>query len=270
MTSRFFDPPRPRLFGHRGASGHYPENTLPAFLAALEAGLTYLEMDVRATCDGHVVVHHDADLRRTCGDKRRVIEITLADLKTLDAGYGFSTDRGRNFPFRNQGLTIPTLEEVLHQCAGAFFNIEVKQESPAIEERVLEVISRSGKESHVLLAAETHTVLKRLRPLCAGIPTSLSYQEAAEFIRWVKGGCRQEYHPPGQALQIPEKYRWHRLVSPRNLEAAHRSGLEVHVWTINRLKDMSRLLDMGVDGIMSDYPDLLMEAADKPGHPSNR
>ncbi len=260
MKSRYLEPPRPRLFGHRGASAHYPENTLPALRAAFEAGVSYLELDVWATADGHVVAHHDATLQRLCGDRRRISDVTLAELKALDAGFGFSPDRSSR-PCLGQGITVPTLAEVFQAIPAAFFNIEVKQESPAIEEQVLAVIEGAGTADRVLLAAEQDTIMQRLRPLCGPIPTSFSFGELAAFFGWLEGGCRGEYHPPGAALQIPEIWVGRTLVTAETVRAAHALGLEVHVWTVNEPQDMERLLELGVDGLMSDYPERLVAVA---------
>jgi glycerophosphoryl diester phosphodiesterase len=260
MKSRYLEQPRPRLFGHRGASAHYPENTLPAFQAAIAAGVPYLELDVWATADGHVVAHHDETLLRLCGDPRRVSDVTLAELKTLDAGFGFSPN-GSNRPRFNQGITVPTLAEVFASFPAAFFNIEIKQETPGIEEQVLAVIEAAGMANRVLLAAEQDTIMQRLRPLCGPIPTSFSFGELAAYFAWLESGCRENYRPPGAALQIPESWNGRTLVTAETVRAAHAFGLEVHVWTVNEPQDMERLLDLGVDGLMSDYPERLVAVA---------
>jgi len=261
MKCRYLAPPRPRLFGHRGASAHYPENTLPAFRGAVEAGVPYLELDVWATADGEVVVHHDETLLRLCGVDRHITDLTLAELKTLDAGFGFSTDGDRTHPFRGGGITVPTLTEIFDAFPEAFCNIEIKQEAPAIEEQVLAAVRRAGRTEQVLLAAEQDSIMQRLRPLCAPIPTSLSFGELAAFFGWLHGGCQGEYRPPGVALQIPESWQGQPLVTPESVRIAHAVGLEVHVWTVNEPQDMERLLDFGVDGLMSDYPERLVAVA---------
>jgi glycerophosphoryl diester phosphodiesterase len=260
VSSRYLDPPRPRLFAHRGASGHFPENTLPAFAAALEAGIPYLEMDVWATADGTVVVHHDETLRRLCGVERRISEVTLAELKGMDAGFGFTAADGGH-PHRDRGITVPTLAEVLAAFPQALCNIELKQESPAAEEPMVKTISRAGAGGRVLLAAEKDAVMRRLRSRCGMIPTSLSFGEAADFFAWLAGGCRDDYCPPGVALQIPVRWGEKTLITADSVAAAHAAGLEVHVWTVNDPQEMRRLLAIGVDGLMSDYPELLSEVA---------
>lgn len=260
MKSRYLEPPRPRLFGHRGASAHFPENTLPALRAACEAGVPYLELDVWATRDGVVVAHHDETLQRLCGDPRRISDVTLAELKALDAGFGFSPD-GSHRPCFGQGITVPTLAEIFQAFPAAFFNIEVKQEAPAIEAQVLSVIEAAGTADRVLLAAEQDAIMQRLRPLCGPIPTSLSIGELQAFFGWLLGGCQGDYRPPGAALQIPETWNGRTLVTPESVRAAHALGLEVHVWTVNETQDMERLLAIDVDGLMSDYPERLVAVA---------
>lgn len=262
MTSRYLDGPRPRLFGHRGASAHHPENTLLAFQAAIEAGIPYLELDVWATRDGVVVAHHDETLQRLCGDPRRLSDVTLADLKALDAGSGFSPD-GLHRPSFGLGITVPTLDEVFKAFPAAFYNIEIKQESPAIEKAVLAAIETAGMADRVLLAAEQDAIMQRLRPLCGAIPTSFSFGELAAFFTWLHGGCGSDYQPPGVALQIPESWNGRSLVTAETVGAAHALGLEVHVWTVNETQDMERLLGLGVDGLMSDYPERLVAVVEK-------
>lgn len=261
MKTRYFDLPTPRLFGHRGGSAEHPENTLPAFAAAVAAGVPYLELDVWATRDGHVVVHHDSNLRRTCGRFRRVCALDWETLRRLDAGWGFSPDGGGSFPFRGQGIGVPLLAEVLAAFPQARCNIEIKQNFPPIETQVVEVVRRSASAERVLLAAEKDGVMRRLRRLCGDIPTSLSRGEVANFLKWCQSGGKGTYRPQGVALQIPEIYGSIRLVTPETVQAARAAGLEVHVWTVNEAEDMRRLLEMGVDGLMSDKPELLVQVA---------
>lgn len=256
MKSRYLTPSKPRFFAHRGASGAFPENTLPAFQAAESAGIPYLELDVWTTRDGHVVTHHDETLQRLCGDPRRLSDLTLAELQNLDAGSTFTLDGGRSFPFRSHGVKVPTLFEVLCACPNSRFNIEIKDPAPAAAEQTVNAIRAAGREADVLLAAEDHLTMQRIRPLCAEIPTSLSFAEAAAFFSWLEQGCQAAYQPPGVALQIPEFYGSRQLVVAESIAAAHRVGLEVHVWTVNRAADIHRLLSLGVDGIMSDFPEL--------------
>ncbi len=262
MTLPYFAPATPRLFGHRGSAATHPENTLLSLAAAVEVGMPYLEFDVWCTRDGHVVVHHDETLQRTCADARRVSDLCLRELRRLDAGYAFSPG-GNGFPFRAQGITVPTLQDVLETFPETRCNIEIKQENPPIEEQVVHTVRGCGADDRVLIASEKDTVLARLRPLCGAIPTNLGYGEVAAFFAWLQQDCPQGYDPPGQAVQIPAQWGDLRLVTRASLAAAHRLGLEMHVWTVNEEVQMKELLALGVDGIMSDRPRLLAKVASR-------
>ena len=245
----------PRVFGHRGAAGLAPENTLPSFALGLALGADVLEFDVHASRDGVIVVIHDDTLDRTTNASGAVRERTLYELQQLDAGYHFSRD-GRDFPYRGQGIHIPTLEAVLKRFPLAYCNLEIKQEDPPIAADVIDVIRRLDAQHRVLLAAEQDTIMQEIRRHAADIPTSFSAAEVADFITRLHAADLAGYHPAGCALQIPPRHGSIELVTAESVAAAHRCGLEVHVWTINERKEMERLLALGVDGIMSDLPGL--------------
>jgi len=256
----YFELPRPRVFGHRGAGGVAPENTLPSFAAGAALGADYLELDVHATRDGTVVVIHDDTLERTTDGRGPVHEQTLAALSRLDAGYRFTYD-GHVFPFRGQGVRVPTLETVLRRFPDRCFNIEIKQAEPAIVDAVVDLLGKTGTADRTLLAAERDPIMQAIRSTAGDrIATGMSAGDAAEFIDRVARDDWSGYRPPGRALQIPPAYRDVELVTPETIAAAHRLGLEVHVWTVNDAAEVARLLDLGVDGIMSDLPGLVATA----------
>jgi glycerophosphoryl diester phosphodiesterase len=257
----FFTGSKPRLFAHRGASGEAPENTITAFRRAVELGVLYAELDVHASRDGHVVVIHDDTVERTTNGRGNVSEQTLAELQKLDAGYCFSRDNGQSYPFRATGVTIPLLTEVFHSFPHLKFTVEIKQSDPPIEEQVIAVVRNSGRTAAVILASEHDPVLARVRDLAPEIATSLAYGEVVDFIQRVATQQLAEYGSPGLAIQIPPEFRGVPLVTAETVAAAHALGCEMHVWTINEPEEMRRLLGLGVDGIMSDFPDRLLAVA---------
>jgi glycerophosphoryl diester phosphodiesterase len=250
----FFSGPEPRLFAHRGASALAPENTIESFRMARSAGAPYLELDVHLSSDGQVVVVHDNSVSRTTGRRGRVERMSLPEIRRLDAGHEFTLDRGRSFPFRGKGLRIPTLEEVLQEFPEARITIEIKKTRKGIGAAVLDVIRRGHAAERVLVASHEHPHLQEFRSLDGGVPTSFSKTEVREFLGRVRSGDTNGYRPPGNALQVPEYFGLRRVTSVAFIEAAHRLGLEVHVWTINEPVHMKRLLRWGVDGIMTDDP----------------
>jgi glycerophosphoryl diester phosphodiesterase len=247
---RYLDGPRPRLFGHRGASADFPENTLPSFQAALEAGADRLELDVHGTRDGHVVVFHDATLDRTTDGAGPIQRLSLAELRALDAGHRFRAPDG-SYPHRGRGVRIPTLAELLEAIPEVPLNIEVKQGEPAIEAEVVAILDRYRARERALLTAERAPLLARIRAAAPGVVTGMAAEEAFEFLS--RHGD-PTYRPAGAALQVPPSYDGFEVVTAQFVAAAHALGLEVHCWTINEEAEMERLLDLGVDGIMTDTP----------------
>jgi glycerophosphoryl diester phosphodiesterase len=250
----FFSGPEPRLFAHRGASALAPENTIESFRLARTAGAPYLELDVHLTADGHVVVIHDNSVSRTTGRRGRVERMSLAEIRRLDPGHEFTLDRGRSFPYRGKGLRIPTLEEVLQEFPEARITVEIKKTKRGIGGAVLDVIRRCHATERVLVASHEHQHLQEFRSLDGDVPTSFSKSEVREFLARVRGGDTNGYRAPGNALQVPEYFGLRRVTSVAFIEAAHRLGVEVHVWTVNEPVHMKRLLRWGVDGIMTDDP----------------
>jgi glycerophosphoryl diester phosphodiesterase len=257
----YFDRPRPRVFGHRGAAGLAPENTLPSFALAAALGAGYLELDVHSTRDGTIVVIHDPSLERTTNGEGPVLDHTFAQLQALDAGYRF-TSSGGHFPYRGQGVRIPALESVLRTFPAQAFNIEIKQEQPNIVGAVVDLLANTGTADRTLLAAEHDSIMQSIRAIAGEcIATGISTGEVVDFIGRVARDDWDGYQPRGRALQIPPSYEGIELVTPATVAAAHRLGIEVHVWTINEPAEIERLLELGVDGVMSDLPGLVVTAA---------
>jgi glycerophosphoryl diester phosphodiesterase len=253
----YFDGVRPRLFGHRGAAGILPENTLPSFARAVADGARYLELDVHATADGRVVVIHDSTVDRTTDGSGAVRELSLAEITRLDAGARFQSPEGDR-SFGGRGARIPTLEEVLSGFPDIPLNIEVKPPDPEVVDRVVDLLVSHGATARVLLASARDDLMPAIRRRCLplGIPTNLASGEVADFVGRVADARLGDYRPPGDALQVPPEWHGIELITAATVRAAHAVGLEVHAWTINTAAEMDRLLDLGVDGIMTDLPAL--------------
>jgi glycerophosphoryl diester phosphodiesterase len=230
-----------------------PENTLAAFRNAVyEWGVDMLEMDVRSTRDGEVVVIHDETVDRTTGGTGRVEDFTLDQLRELDAGYHFRNPEGSH-SFRGTGATIPSLEEVLEALPGVRMNVEAKdgRSAPGLVETIL----RHNAQDRVLVAAEW----ERNRRAVIGYPGpwGASRRDLIRFFLLIHTPFGRFYTPKCDALQIPETHHGIRILSRRFLHQAHVRNLPIHVWTVDDPRDMRRLVDMGVDGIQTDRPDLL-------------
>jgi glycerophosphoryl diester phosphodiesterase len=250
--------PLPLTFAHRGGAGLWPENTMEAFCGAIALGCSHLETDLRVTRDGVIVVMHDARLERTTDGSGDVSAHTLAELERLDAGYRFSPD-GKTFPWRGKGLRIPVFADLVAASPDVCFNVEIKERGPFDLPRLLvSFVERHGILDRVVVAAERHEFGRDFRRLSGGrIPTSASRRECLQFWLASRARLTSLLRFSYQALQIPVRAGNVTLVTPELLDAAHRAGLAVHVWTIDEAAEMTRLLDLGVDGLMSDYPDRL-------------
>ena len=256
MRHPFFDVPVPTVIGHRGSSGEAPENTAPAFARALELGAAILETDVHRTRDGAVVVYHDAVIDRTTDGQGRILDHDLAELRELDAGYGYSPDGGATHPFRGTGVQISTLPEIFEAFPGVRFNIEVKANDARLIEGTLDALEKAGRAELTLLAAEQDSTMAALRERVAerGLAPAIgaSLGDIVAFVLAQRDGGSP---PPGpMALQVPPRFGADPLVTPEFVAFAHAHELAVHVWTINDPAEMHHLLDLGVDGVMTDFP----------------
>lgn len=246
----YLDGLRPRIFGHRGASGECPENTLPAFERAVAQGATVLELDVHMTSDREVVVLHDATVERTTDGAGEVASMTLGALQSLDAGARFVNAQGER-PYAGCGVSVPTLDAVLGRFEHMAVNIEVKSDAEGIEHEVMRVIDRHRARPRVLLAAEHLALMERLRAVASDVLTGFSMEEGIEFL------VRHDdptYVPQGAALQVPRELNDGPLVTEAFVAAAHQKGVEVHVWVLNTDEELRAMLSLGVDGVMTDFP----------------
>lgn len=261
MQKQFFIP-EPRIFAHRGDAAHFPENTFPSFESAVEIGADVIETDVRRSRDGRFMVFHDETIDRITGGTGRIGSYTLEELKRFDAGYGYSAD-GERFPFRDKKIQIPCLEEALLRFPQQRFNIDLKADDPSQAADYCALIRGCNAAERVLTASEFTGNLKAVRSLMPEMATSASYSEVAGvFFLYRSGLLFAKKSLEADALQIPEFYRiWH-VSAPGLVRRIRRKGLRIHVWTVNSEAEMCRLLDTGVDGIITDDPRLFKKVID--------
>lgn len=246
------------VIAHRGGAGLWPENTMYAFERAVALGVDVLEMDVQQTADGVLVVMHDETLARTTDGHGLVRDRTLAELKKLDAAYRWSPDGGKSFPLRGRGITVPTLEEVLANFHDMRFNIEPKPPDPSVAKNLCRLIRERAMTNRVLIASFKSEALATTRQQCPEVATSASTAEVSKFMALSAARLEQTYTPAAYVLQVPEYAGGLHVLTRGLVEAAHQRNLKVDAWTVNEVEAMKRLLDLGVDGIMTDYPDRLL------------
>jgi glycerophosphoryl diester phosphodiesterase len=236
---------------HRGGARLAPEHTLVAYRNGLEAGADVIELDLHATADGVVVAMHDDSVDRTTDGTGLIKEMTFAQLRQLDAGYRFSTDRGVTFPWRGKGLKVPTLDEALDLLGDTPLSVEFKQRTPSIVELVLASFAAHGGVGDVVFAAFPPEPIEEVRRLAPGARTAFTTRELAAFSL-ITPAMLESYRPPSGFIQPPKE-----LIDPTFLARAHDFGLKVHAWTVNDRDEMCQLMQLGVDGLFSDDPAML-------------
>jgi len=260
-------------YAHQGGSFEAPSSTLAAIEHALAAGATGIELDVHATQDRQVVVCHDATVDRTTEAHGAIATMTLDELRTLDNAFWFieGTDvdhdqdaeayllRGR--APADLSLRIATLDEVLSSFPGVVLNLDIKQTSPEVvpyERLVADVLRAHRRSDDVIVASFSDKAMGAFRALSPMTPTSAATLETVSFVRALHSG---DVPPrlPVVAFQVPEAFAGVTVVDQRFVEAAHHAGIAVHVWTLNERDEIHRMLEVGVDAVMSDRPSLVTE-----------
>jgi len=263
MTHPFFLK-KPVVLAHRGDSIYFPENTMPAFLSAAELGVDCIETDVHLTKDGQCVIWHDDTLKSLTGSDKRICSKTLKELKEIDAGGVFSPDNGKTFPFRNKGITMVSLGELLETIPNMKFNVDLKDRSNKLVKEFCRVLRDQKAENRVLGGSFHHDNIIHLRKILPELATSFSEVEARRIVMLNKTGILRFFPLKGaQALQVPESAGKIKVVTKSLIKRLHKKNIAVQVWTVNEKEDMIRLLNMGVDGIFTDNPRMLMEVVNK-------
>jgi glycerophosphoryl diester phosphodiesterase len=241
------------IIAHRGASGRAPENTLEAFDLAAKAGADAFELDVRLTRDGAPVVVHDAALDRTTDRTGPVRAQTVADLRTVDAGYRFTVDGGRTYPFRGAGVRIPTLGEVLWTFPGIPMLIEVKE--PEVQAAVHRVLVTEGGIERCVLASELREALEVFNE-----PAFMRAASGPEISALYRSVLLRQPLPrvSYRLLSVPKRYRMLTVPTRRFVAAARSLGCPVDVWTVNETATARALWARGVAGIVTDLPDRML------------
>ncbi|QLC73761.1 glycerophosphodiester phosphodiesterase [Pseudomonas sp. LPB0260] len=267
QTSRPASPPavlatfgeRPLVIAHRGGMGLWPENSLFAFERASALGVDMLEMDLHLSSDGEPVVIHDSRLERTTDGQGPVAARSLEQLQALDAGYHWTADGGQSYPYRGQGIRIPSLAEVLERLPDMPKVIEIKAPDVGLEARLCQLLEASGQRERVLVGSFHERSLQLFREQCPGVATSAGPGSVRLLVTLDWLGLGGLLSPSYQALQIPERHSGVPIASASLLRTARDCGLDVLLWTINEQPAMRRLLDLGARGLITDHPERALQ-----------
>ncbi|MHA1575835.1 MAG: glycerophosphodiester phosphodiesterase [Candidatus Thorarchaeota archaeon] len=263
-TSRIFDLGRPLIMGHRGDSSSAPENTILSIEKAIDVGIDFFESDISMTKDDELVLFHDVepdDLQRVTGQTGRIRDWTLDELKELDVGYYFTQDDGQTYPFRDDGHKIITVREVFERFPDLKMNLDLKTSELKAPECLASLIKEFNREQSVIVGSFHDTQISRFRQIMPEVATAACPSEVTKFLFGLKMRTlglivrNAQY----QVFQVPEKYGRINVIDKRFITASHERGIAVHVWTINDREKMVEMINLGVDGIITDNTALLRE-----------
>ena len=251
----------PLVIAHADDSGQglWPGNTMLFLEGVAGLGVDVLEMDAHMTRDGHGVLIHDDTVDRTTNGSGMVSEFTLEELQDLEVGGNWTQDGGVTYPFKGQGLRIPTVEEVFQRFPDYPMVIEIKQETPSMAEPFCALIRQYNMSEKVLVPSFSDQTISEFRAACPEVATAASGDEVRNFVIANFLLATNVLDPAYQAFQVPESSGGIPIVIPHFVNSAHDHAVQVHIWTVNDADDMKRFLEMGGDGIMTDRPDILLE-----------
>ena len=251
---------RVHVHAHAGGDHLNPGNTMQAFAHAALLGVDVLELDTQITADGVIVVIHDDTVDRTTDGTGLVVDYTYAELLELDAAYDWRPPGGDPdvHPYRDQGLVIPTLREVLEAFPTVGVNLDMKADDPRVPEATCDVIRAAGREASVMAASFLDDNLRRFRELCPDVATSAGPDEVRAFYVFNLLGLGRWTTPAADAFQVPVRQGSIEIVVPRMVRGLRERNVRLDVWTVNDESEMRRLLDLGVGGLITDRPDVAL------------
>jgi glycerophosphoryl diester phosphodiesterase len=253
------------VLAHQGGDGEWPSNTLFAFQNAAELGVDMLEMDVHMSSDGEIVVIHDDTVDRTTDGTGEVSAMSLAELQALDAGYDWPTVEGHpdlgtdTHPYRGQEIRIPTLKEIFLAFPDYPMSIEIKQNSPSMAEPLCALIREYEREEWVIIASFRETAMLEFRAACPEIATMAIQPEVTMYYALNTAMLSAAWQPATHAFAVPEYFGDLHVLTESFVANTKQHNVRVYPWTINTAEDMQKMIDLGVDGLITDYPTLAME-----------
>ena len=262
-VNKIFELNRPLIFAHRGGASLAPENTILALRTAVGIGVDVIETDLQLTKDNQFVLFHDDDLMRMAGREETIRDLTLNELKQIDITYNLTPDDGATYPYRGQGHEILELSEALEEFPeSVIFNMDIKnKEDREAPELLASEIKKHDRANSVIVASFHDRQIQRFRVLMPDVVTAACPGEVSRFVFGVKTHSLKltARNPKYRAFQVPVNYGRISVVNSKFVGAAHERGIAVHVWTINERLEMNNLIDLGVDGIITDEPALLRD-----------
>lgn len=247
------------VISHQGGEHLWPDNTMMAFQGSVELGVDVLEMDIHSTADGVLVVMHDETVDRTTNGTGLIKEMTFAELSELDAAYNWPhhDDEGER-TYRGTGVTVPALEELFQAFPDMPMNIEIKQREPSIAQPLCDLLHEYDMTERVLIASFSFETMEEFRTACPTVAISGTEPQIRTFFVLNMLFLGATYQSEVEAFQVPEYFGDLHVITPRFVSTANQHNVAVHAWTIDEVEDMERMIEAGVDGIITNRPDRLL------------
>jgi glycerophosphoryl diester phosphodiesterase len=259
------------IIGHQGSPLRHPGNTIESFKETITVNKkAMLEMDVRQTKDGVIIVNHDRDVKTTTNGTGNIDELNYKDIQKLDAGYMITHDNKATYPFRNKGYTMATLEKVLKTFKGVLMSIDIKQHTISCADDILKLIIKYNALENIIIGSFSDDVINHVRKKYPLIATSFSQSEVTKFFFLQKLNLSGFYRAKDDVMMIPEfsdssrpEYlepktkQGFRIISQSFISDAKALNIPILVWTINKKENMNRLYSWKIRGIVTDYPHIL-------------
>ncbi len=244
---------QPLVVSHQGGEGIRPTNTEVAFRDSYTMGADVLDADVHMTLDGVLVLAHDETIDRLTDGTGAIRDMTFDQLQQYDAAYDFTTDNGATFPYRGKGLKIMKLETLLRDYPDRRIGLEIKQTTTEAAVRMCQMIRDTNQLDNVLISSFSQENMDVFRKECPEVAASATEDEVRAFYIYHRIGLSGLYRPPFDSLQIPEYSGKYQLLTPQLIADAQRKDIAVIPWTINKTEDLNRIIELGVDGINTDF-----------------
>lgn len=267
-SAYYSDIDRPLVIAHQGGDGIWPGDTMFAFEKAVEIGADVLEMDAHITRDGQIVLMHDEKVDRTTDGTGLIEDLTVDQLKQLDAAYQWSNDDDKTFPYRGQGIQVPTLDELFQKFPQMRYVIEIKLTPNPIDQPLCDLIRKHNMQDNVMIASFHDEAMQNFRETCPEVATSASRGEVTTFVLlgkvFLSGLVAPQYesiqppYDPSESKNIP-------IMTKRFIREAHAKNIAVEPWTVDDPELMKQYMEWNVDGIITDRPDLMMEVLKEMG-----
>ena len=256
QTVSFYQPDQFTVIAHGNGRALMPGNTLEAGAQALKVGADILELDIHLTADKHLVVRHDDIIDTTTNGTGVIAEMTLAAIQQFDVGF-----HEIDYPqlIGPDGIVVPTLESLFQQFPTSRFLIELKPDEKAAADHLCALITQYAFAQQVVVGSFHSSILRYFRATCPTVPTSLGQTEVISLLVLSLIGLGHLYESPGVSVQLPWRYGGIRILSARLVDMLQSLNLKVEVWTVNDPVIMQDLIKMGVDGVITDRPDILNE-----------